>query len=89
MKRTANRPLPAGRMTRQTALHFGVGLSAFSVILMGLVVGLSMNLKVSGPVYLLPALVLLQARTGRWSWVAIAAIASVIALVSPSRNCAS
>ena len=36
MKRTANRPLPAGRMTRQTALHFGVGLAAFSVILMDL-----------------------------------------------------
>ena len=36
MKRTANRPLPAGRMTRQTALHFGVGLSVFSVILMDL-----------------------------------------------------
>jgi protoheme IX farnesyltransferase len=34
MKRTASRPLPAGRMTRQTALHFGVGLGAFSVILM-------------------------------------------------------
>ena len=34
MKRTANRPLPAGRMTRQTALHFGVGLSVFSVVLM-------------------------------------------------------
>ena len=36
MKRTANRPLPGGRMERQTALHFGVGLSAFSVVLMGL-----------------------------------------------------
>jgi len=36
MKRTANRPLPAGRMSRQTALHFGVGLGAFSVILMDL-----------------------------------------------------
>ena len=35
MKRTASRPLPAGRMTRQTALHFGVGLSVFSVVLMG------------------------------------------------------
>ena len=34
MKRTANRPLPAGRMSRQTALHFGVGLGVFSVILM-------------------------------------------------------
>jgi protoheme IX farnesyltransferase len=36
MKRTANRPIPAGRMDRQSALHFGVGLSFFSVILMGL-----------------------------------------------------
>lgn len=36
MKRTASRPLPAGRMDRQAALHFGVGLGAFSVILMGL-----------------------------------------------------
>ncbi|MEA3041817.1 MAG: heme o synthase, partial [Sphingomonadales bacterium] len=35
MKRTAARPLPAGRMERQSALHFGVGLSFFSVILMG------------------------------------------------------
>src|SRR5207342_3537987 len=29
MKRTRNRPLPAGRLDSQTALHFGVGLSAF------------------------------------------------------------
>ena len=36
MKRTAQRPLPAGRMSRETALHFGVGLSVFSVILMDL-----------------------------------------------------
>jgi protoheme IX farnesyltransferase len=36
MKRTANRPLPAGRMDRQSALHFGVGLSFFSVILLGM-----------------------------------------------------
>jgi protoheme IX farnesyltransferase len=35
MKRTAKRPLPAGRMTKQSALHFGVGLSFFSVLLMG------------------------------------------------------
>jgi protoheme IX farnesyltransferase len=35
MKRTASRPIPAGRMDRQSALHFGVGLSFFSVILMG------------------------------------------------------
>ena len=36
MRRTAGRPLPAGRMNRQTALHFAVALSAFSVILMDL-----------------------------------------------------
>jgi len=35
MKRTAGRPLPAGRMTREAALQFGVGLSFFSVLLMG------------------------------------------------------
>ncbi|GAB5482242.1 MAG: heme o synthase [Parasphingorhabdus sp.] len=38
MKRTAGRPLPAGRMDRETALHFGVGLSVFSVLLMGVAV---------------------------------------------------
>ncbi|MDE0878891.1 MAG: heme o synthase [Sphingomonas bacterium] len=38
MKRTAKRPLPDGRMDRQSALHFGVGLGAFSVILMELAV---------------------------------------------------
>src|SRR5437870_8994399 len=35
MRRTAKRPLPGGRMDRQSALHFGVGLGAFSVLLMG------------------------------------------------------
>jgi heme o synthase len=38
MKRTRSRPLPAGRMDRQSALHFGVGVAALSVILMGLAV---------------------------------------------------
>jgi heme o synthase len=38
MARTANRPLPDGRMDRQSALHFGVGLAAFSVGIMGLAV---------------------------------------------------
>jgi len=36
MRRTANRPLPAGRMDPQAALHFGVGLGGFSILLMGL-----------------------------------------------------
>lgn len=38
MKRTRGRPLPAGRMDRQTALHFGVGISAASVLLMAFAV---------------------------------------------------
>ena len=38
MRRTAGRPLPAGRMDRQAALHFGVGLAVFSIILMELAV---------------------------------------------------
>lgn len=36
MKRTRQRPLPAGRMDAASALHFGVGLGAFSVLLMGI-----------------------------------------------------
>lgn len=38
MKRTAKRPIPAGRMSRESALHFGVGLGVASVLLMGLAV---------------------------------------------------
>jgi protoheme IX farnesyltransferase len=41
MRRTAQRPLPAGRMERQSALHFGVGLGAFSVIFMGFAVNMA------------------------------------------------
>src|ERR1700751_4795309 len=36
MKRTAPRPLPAGRMDKTAARDFGVGLSVASVLLMGL-----------------------------------------------------
>jgi protoheme IX farnesyltransferase len=39
MKRTAARPLPAGRMDRTSARDFGVGLSVGSVLLMGLAIG--------------------------------------------------
>jgi len=40
MKRTKARPLPAGRMERHSARDFGVGLSAASVLIMGLANGL-------------------------------------------------
>ncbi|PLK26583.1 heme o synthase [Novosphingobium sp. TH158] len=40
MKRTAKRPLPAGRMDRTSARDFGVALSAASVIIMGLAINL-------------------------------------------------
>jgi protoheme IX farnesyltransferase len=36
MSRTANRPIPAGRISRQEALIFGLVLSVFSVALLGL-----------------------------------------------------
>ena len=39
MKRTARRPLPQGKMDRSSARDFGVGLSAASVLLMGLALG--------------------------------------------------
>ena len=40
MKRTAKRPLAAGRMDRDSALQFGVAVGVFSVLLMGLAVNL-------------------------------------------------
>ena len=39
MRRTAKRPIPAGRMDRDTARDFAVALSAGSVVVMGLGVG--------------------------------------------------
>jgi heme o synthase len=44
MRRTAGRPLPAGRMDRQSALHFGVGLAGFSLALMYFAVNLAATL---------------------------------------------
>jgi protoheme IX farnesyltransferase len=38
MKRTAGRPLPAGRMDKTSARDFGVALSAASVLIMGLAI---------------------------------------------------
>jgi protoheme IX farnesyltransferase len=65
MRRTRNRPLPAGRMTRQAALQFGVGLAGFSVWLMALAVGLlaAAILAVSILFYVLVYTVWLKRRT--------------------------
>ncbi len=40
MKRTRRRPLPAGRMDRESALHFGIGLGSFAVLLMAVAVNI-------------------------------------------------
>jgi len=65
MKRTRNRPLPAGRMDRQSALHFGVALGAGSVMLMGLAINLlaAAILAVSILFYVLVYTVWLKRRT--------------------------
>jgi protoheme IX farnesyltransferase len=67
MRRTANRPLPARRMDRQTALHFGVGLSAFSVILMDLATNhlAALLLAISILFYVLVYTVWLKRRTAQ------------------------
>ena len=67
MRRTANRPLPARRMDRQTALHFGVGLAAFSVILMDLATNhlAAVLLAVSILFYVLVYTVWLKRRTAQ------------------------
>jgi protoheme IX farnesyltransferase len=65
MKRTEGRPLPAGRMERGSALHFGVGLGVFSVILMGLAINVAAAsiLAVSILFYVLVYTVWLKRRT--------------------------
>ena len=67
MSRTANRPLPARRMDRQTALHFGVGLGAFSVVLMDLATNhlAALLLAVSILFYVLIYTVWLKRRTAQ------------------------
>jgi len=65
MKRTKGRPLPAGRMERQSALHFGVALGVGSVVLMGLAINLlaATILAVSILFYVLVYTVWLKRRT--------------------------
>jgi len=65
MRRTSGRPLPAGRMERQSALHFGVGLAVFSVLLMELAVNMAAAaiLTISILFYVLVYTVWLKRRT--------------------------
>jgi len=67
MRRTRNRPLPAGRVDRQSALHFGVGLGVFSVLLMGLATNwlAAIMLAVSILFYVLVYTVWLKPRTAQ------------------------
>lgn len=65
MKRTAGRPLPAGRMDKVSALHFGVGLGFFSVLLLGFATNwtAAIMLAISILFYLLIYTVWLKPRT--------------------------
>ena len=67
MKRTAQRPLPAGRLDREVALHFGVGLGVFSVVLMWLATNVlaATILAVSILFYVLVYTVWLKRRTAQ------------------------
>jgi protoheme IX farnesyltransferase len=67
MRRTANRPLPAGRMDPQTALHFGIGLAVFSVVLMDLAANHLAALLLAGSIlfYVLVYTVWLKRRTAQ------------------------
>lgn len=65
MKRTAKRPLPAGRMERESARDFGMALSGLSVVTMGLAAGwlCALILAVSIVYYALVYTVWLKPRT--------------------------
>ena len=67
MRRTAKRPLPAGRMERQSALQFGVGLGAFSVLLMGLATNWFAAILLAGSIlfYVMVYTVWLKPRTAQ------------------------
>ena len=65
MRRTAGRPLPAGRMDKPSALHFGVGLGCFAVLLLGFATNwvAAMMLAVSILFYLFVYTIWLKPRT--------------------------
>jgi heme o synthase len=51
MRRTANRPVPAGRLTAREARNFGFGLSALSVALLALVANLAAALLLAFTIF--------------------------------------
>jgi heme o synthase len=65
MMRTRGRPLPAGRMERQSALHFGVALGVGAVLVMGLAVNVLAAAILAGSIlfYVLIYTVWLKRRT--------------------------
>ena len=67
MKRTAGRPLPAGRMDRETALQFGIGLSVFSVLTLGVATNALAGLILAASIlfYVLVYTVWLKRRTSQ------------------------
>ncbi len=67
MRRTAGRPLPAGRLDPETALQFGVGLAVFSVVLMDLAANHLAAVLLAGSIlfYVLVYTVWLKRRTAQ------------------------
>ena len=65
MARTAQRPVPSGRMEPQAALYFGVAISVFSVILMELVTNRLAAALLAGSIlyYVIVYTVILKRRT--------------------------
>jgi protoheme IX farnesyltransferase len=65
MRRTAKRPLPDGRMNSTTALHFGIGLSAASMLLLWLASNIFATVLLAGSIayYVLIYTVWLKRRT--------------------------
>lgn len=65
MKRTAGRPIPAGKIDRESALHFGVALSVASVLIMGLMVNVISALLLATTIlfYVVVYTILLKRRT--------------------------
>jgi len=68
MSRTANRPIPRGRITKAEALTFGTTLAFFSVMTLGILVNwFAQNIVIGGAAGALPPVVAWAAATGSLS----------------------